>query len=238
MNTTLTRREFSAQVVLAAGALVSGPAFAAKGENMDIELKKLPYAESALEPVISANTVSFHYGKHHAGYVKTLNGLIKDTRYDGMSLEEIVKASSADGNVAVVNNVAVFNNAAQIWNHTFYWETLAPEGKGGEPPSELKLAMESAFGSVDACKAALVDAAVRRFGSGWAWLVAQDGKLAVVSTANAETPLTQSGVKPLAVVDVWEHAYYLDWQNRRADYAKAIVDRLFDWGAISARFAG
>ena len=238
MKTTLTRREFSAQVVLAAGALVSGPAFAAKGENMDIELKKLPYAESALEPVISANTVSFHYGKHHAGYVKTLNGLIKDTRYDGMSLEEIVKASSADGNVAVVNNVAVFNNAAQIWNHTFYWETLAPEGKGGALSSELKLAMESAFGSVDACKAALVDAAVRRFGSGWAWLVAQDGKLAVVSTANAETPLTQSGVKPLAVVDVWEHAYYLDWQNRRADYAKAVVDRLFDWGAISGRFAG
>ena len=224
----VTRREFVAGAMV---ALAAPAAFAAKGENMkEIELEKLPYAEDALAPVISANTVSFHYGKHHAGYVKTLNGLVAGTKYEGLPLVEIVRTSSADG------NAAVFNNAAQTWNHAFYWNTLAPEGKGGEPSAALAKAIEAAFGSLDACKAALADAAVKRFGSGWAWLIAEGGKLSIVSTPNAETPIVRAGVTPLAVVDVWEHAYYLDWQNRRADHVKDVIGRLFSWKAISDRF--
>ena len=197
----------------------------------EVELEKLPYAEDALAPVISANTVSFHYGKHHAGYVKTLNSLIAGTKYEGLPLAEIVRAASADG------NASVFNNAAQTWNHTFYWNTLAPEGKGGEPSAAFVKAVEAAFGSMDACKAALADAAVKRFGSGWAWLIAEGGKLSIVSTPNAETPIVRPGVTPLAVVDVWEHAYYLDWQNRRADHVKDVIGKLFSWKAVSDRFA-
>ena len=197
----------------------------------EVELEKLPYAEDALVPVISANTVSFHYGKHHAGYVKTLNSLIAGTKYEGLPLAEIVRAASADG------NASVFNNAAQTWNHTFYWNTLAPEGKGGEPSAAFVKAVEAAFGSMDACKAALADAAVKRFGSGWAWLIAEGGKLSIVSTPNAETPIVRPGVTPLAVVDVWEHAYYLDWQNRRADHVKDVIGKLFSWKAVSDRFA-
>ena len=131
----------------------------------------------------------------------------------------------------------MFNNAAQAWNHTFYWNTLAPKGKGGAPSDALRAAIDAAFGSFDACKAALADAAVKRFGSGWAWLVRRNGALAVESTSNAETPAVDPAVTPLAVVDVWEHAYYLDWQNRRADYVKAVIGELFDWNRISARFA-
>ena len=197
----------------------------------EVALEKLPYAEDALAPVISANTVSFHYGKHHAGYVKTLNSLIAGTKYEGLPLAEIVRAASADG------NASVFNNAAQTWNHTFYWNTLAPEGKGGEPSAAFVKAVEAAFGSMDACKAALADAAVKRFGSGWAWLIAEGGKLSIVSTPNAETPIVRLGVTPLAVVDVWEHAYYLDWQNRRADHVKDVIGKLFSWKSISDRFA-
>ena len=196
----------------------------------EIELEKLPYAEGDLAPVISAQTVSFHYGKHHAGYVKTLNGLIADGAFAG-SLIDIVRAAAKAG------NAAVFNNAAQAWNHTFYWNTLAPKGKGGAPSDALRAAIDAAFGSFDACKAALADAAVKRFGSGWAWLVRRNGALAVESTSNAETPAVDPAVTPLAVVDVWEHAYYLDWQNRRADYVKAVIGELFDWNRISARFA-
>ena len=228
----MTRKEFALQSVCAVAACAAAPAFSAKGKPMkEIELEKLPYAEDALAPVISANTVSFHYGKHHAGYVKTLNGLIAGTKYAELSLAEIVRASAADG------NAAVFNNAAQTWNHTFYWNTLAPAGTGGEPSAALSAAITAAFGSLEACKAALADAAVKRFGSGWAWLIAEGGKLAIVSTPNAETPIVRAGVTPLAVVDVWEHAYYLDWQNRRADHVKDVIGKLFSWKAISDRFA-
>ena len=197
----------------------------------EIALEKLPYAEDALAPVISAQTISFHYGRHHAGYIKTLNGLIAGTKYADLPLEGIVRAAWADG------AMAVFNNAAQTWNHTFYWESLAPESQGGTPSDALLKAAEAAFGSFDACKDALADAAVKRFGSGWAWLVAENGRLAVESTPNAETPIVRAGAKPLAVVDVWEHAYYLDWQNRRADYAKALVGRLMNWKKASERLA-
>ena len=161
----MTRRGF---IGVAAGAAASGMALVAKGEMKmkEIKLEALPYAEDALAPAISARTISFHYGKHHAGYVKTLNGLIAGTSYAGLALEEIVRTAFARG------DTAIFNNAAQAWNHRFYWNSLAPAGKGGAPSAALLAAIEAAFGSLDACKAALADAAVKRFGSGWAWLVA------------------------------------------------------------------
>ena len=197
----------------------------------EIPLASLPYADDALSPTVSAKTISFHYGKHHAGYVKTLNGLVAGTKYEGLSLEEIVSASRDAG------DAAIFNNAAQIWNHDFYWRSLAPAGKGGEPSTKLLAAINSSFGSLDACKAALADAAVKRFGSGWAWLVAKDGKLVVESTSNADTPCGKADVKPLLVIDVWEHAYYLDWQNARAAYVKAVVDGHLNWSFASSNFA-
>ena len=196
----------------------------------EITLSPLPYAADALAPAISAKTISFHYGKHHAGYVKTLNGLVAGTKYEGLPLGEIVAAARDAG------DTAVFNNAAQAWNHDFYWNSLAPADKGGEPPAELRAAIDAAFGSLDACKAALADAATKRFGSGWAWLVAKDGRLTVESTANADTPYGRPGVTPLLVIDVWEHAYYLDWQNARAAYVKAIVDGHLNWAFASRNF--
>ena len=197
----------------------------------EITLAPLPYADDALAPTVSAKTISFHYGKHHAGYVKALNGLIAGTKYEGFPLEGIVAASRDAG------DTAIFNNAAQIWNHDFYWRSLAPAGKGGEPSAELLAAVNVSFGSLDACKAALAEAAVKRFGSGWAWLAAKDGKLVVESTSNADTPCGKADVKPLLVIDVWEHAYYLDWQNARAAYVKAVVDGHLNWSFASSNFA-
>jgi Fe-Mn family superoxide dismutase len=187
-----------------------------------IVLPPLPYAENALEPVISAKTLSFHYGKHHKAYVDNLNKLIAGTDYSALSLEEIIKGSAGRPERA-----AIFNNAAQIWNHTFYWNSLSPKG-GGEPPAALKNMLEASFGSVEAFKKELTAAAVSQFGSGWAWLILVDGKLKVVKTANAEDPLT-TGKKPLLTIDVWEHAYYLDYQNRRPDYVNAVLDKLINW---------
>ena len=187
-----------------------------------IVLPPLPYAENALEPVISAKTLSFHYGKHHKAYVDNLNKLITGTDYSDLSLEEIIK-----GTVGRPERAAIFNNAAQIWNHTFYWNSLSPKG-GGEPPAALKHKIEASFGSVDAFKKEFTAAAVSQFGSGWAWLILEDGKLKVVKTANAEDPLT-TGKKPLLTIDVWEHAYYLDYQNRRPDYVNAVLDKLINW---------
>ena len=230
MKTEITRRRFAAG---AACAVLASCADVMKGKTAmnEITLSPLPYADDALAPAVSAKTISFHYGKHHAGYVKTLNGLISGTGYEGLSLEAIVRKARE------MKDTAVFNNAAQIWNHDFYWNSLAPSGKGGEPSATLLAAINEAFGSLDACKTALADAAVKRFGSGWAWLVAKDGKLSVESTANADTPFGQPSVKPILVIDVWEHAYYLDWQNARATYVKAIVDGHLDWNAASRRFA-
>jgi len=188
-----------------------------------VDLPPLPYPDDALEPVISARTLSFHYGKHHKGYYDNLNKLVADTPMAGMSLEQII-AESADK----PDLVSIFNNAAQTWNHTFFWKSLTPKG-GGEPPAALKQRIEASFGSMDACKKAWAGAATTQFGSGWAWLVQQpDGRLTVTKTSNAETPLTQ-GMKPLLVIDVWEHAYYLDYQNRRADYVAAVLDQLANW---------
>jgi superoxide dismutase, Fe-Mn family len=185
-------------------------------------LPPLPYPENALEPVISANTIGFHYGKHHKTYVDNLNKFVEGTDYAGMPLEEIVLGAYGKPEAK-----AIFNNAAQIWNHTFYWQCLSPKG-GGEPPAALKTLIEDSFESVDACKKELAAKAVSQFGSGWAWLVLDNGKLSVTSTGNAEVPLT-SGLKPVLVIDVWEHAYYLDYQNRRPDYVNAVIDRLIDW---------
>lgn len=185
-------------------------------------LPPLPYAENALEPVITAHTIGFHYGKHHQAYVDNLNKLVAGTEYAALSLEKIIAAAAGQPEKS-----AIFNNAAQIWNHTFYWQSMRAKG-GGEPPASLKEKMEASFGSVDACKKELAGTAVAQFGSGWAWLVLDGDKLKVVKTANADTPLT-TGMKPLLTVDVWEHAYYLDYQNRRADYVSAVLDKLINW---------
>ena len=185
-------------------------------------LTPLPYAENALEPVITAKTISFHYGKHHKGYVDNLNKLISGTDYSELSLEEIIKRTAGKS-----ERMAIFNNAAQTWNHSFYWNSLSPKG-GGEPPAALKQKIEASFGSVDACKKELASASVSQFGSGWAWLILENGLLKVVKTANADDPLT-TGMKPLLTIDVWEHAYYLDYQNRRADYVNAVLDKLINW---------
>jgi superoxide dismutase, Fe-Mn family len=186
-------------------------------------LPPLPYAENALDPVISTNTIGFHYGKHHKGYVDTLNKLIAGTELSNHSLEKLIAETAGKP-----DKVAIFDNAAQTWNHTFYWRSLRPKG-GGEPPAALKQRIEASFGNLDACKKELATAATTEFGSGWAWLVLEADKLKVVKTANAETPLTK-GVKPLLTIDVWEHAYYLDYQNRRADYVNAVLDKLINWG--------
>ena len=186
-------------------------------------LPVLPFADNALDPVISANTLSFHYGKHHKTYVDNLNKLVTGTELADLSLEQVIAASSGRA-----DKVGIFNNAAQIWNHTFYWNSLTPKG-GGEPPAALKQKIEADFGTVEACKQELVAAATTQFGSGWAWLVQDGGKLKVVKTANANVPSTE-GMKPLLVIDVWEHAYYLDYQNRRVDYVNATIDRLINWG--------
>ena len=182
----------------------------------------LPYAENTLEPVITAKTLSFHYGKHHKGYVDNLNRLIAGTEYADLSLEKIISSTAGKP-----EKTAIFNNAAQTWNHTFYWNSMKPNG-GGEPPAALLQEIVASFGSLDACKKELASAAVSQFGSGWAWLVLEGGKLKVVKTANADDPLT-TDMKPLLTIDVWEHAYYLDYQNRRVDYANAVLDKLINW---------
>jgi superoxide dismutase, Fe-Mn family len=185
-------------------------------------LPALPYVENALDPIITANTLRYHYGKHHKGYVDNLNKLIAGAQLANLSLEKLITATTDKA-----DKIAIFNNAAQTWNHTFYWRSLRPKG-GGEPPAALKHRIEASFGTLDACKKELATAATTQFGSGWAWLVLDADKLKVVKTGNAETPLTKS-MKPLLTIDVWEHAYYLDYQNRRADYVNAVLDKLINW---------
>ncbi len=187
-----------------------------------LSLPPLPYADNALEPVISAKTLSFHHGKHHRTYVENTNKLIAGTELADLPLNQIVTLTAGRADRA-----NIFNNAAQAWNHGFYWHCLKPKG-GGEPPAALKQKMEEAFGSVDACRKELASNAIAQFGSGWAWLVLDDSKLKVVKTANADTPLTQ-GLRPLLTIDVWEHAYYLDYQNKRADHVNVVIDKLTNW---------
>ena len=182
----------------------------------------LPYADSALDPVISANTIGFHYGKHHKAYVDNLNKLTAGTEFAGLSLEKIITATAGKADKA-----GIFNNAAQNWNHTFYWQSLSPKG-GGQPPAVLKQKIEASFGTIDACKKELATAATTQFGSGWAWLVLDGYKLKVAKTGNADSPLTK-GMKPLLAIDVWEHAYYLDYQNRRPEHVNAVLEKLINW---------
>ena len=194
-----------------------------KTESASHVLPPLPYPDNALDPVISANTLSFHYGKHHKTYIDNLNKLIAGTELEHLSLEEIIASVAGKA-----DKTGIFNNAAQVWNHTFYWNSLTPKG-GGEPPAALKQKIEASFGSVEACKKELATAATTQFGSGWAWLVQDGDKLQVSKTGNADLPLTK-GIKPILTIDVWEHAYYLDYQNRRVDYVNAVLDKLINWG--------
>ena len=221
-RTTLNRRELLLASAAGAAMLTLGGLPGAARGAAPVVLPPLPWAEGALAPVISANTIGFHYGKHHQGYVTNLNKLTGGTPFADQSLEQIVRATAGKADQA-----AIFNNAAQVWNHTFYWQSLRPNG-GGEPPAALKAKLEASFGSVDACREELSKAATSQFGSGWAWLVADGDALKVVKTGNAETPLT-GAMRPLVTIDVWEHAYYLDYQNRRADYVAAVLDKLINW---------
>jgi Fe-Mn family superoxide dismutase len=198
-------------------------ATAAAPASGSITQPPLPYADNALDPVISSNTLGFHYGKHHKAYVDNLNKAIAGTPYADMSLEKMIT-----GTYGKADQTAIYNNAAQTWNHNFYWKSLKPGG-GGEPPAALKQKIDAAFGSVDACKKELLTAATSQFGSGWAWLVSDGGKLAVVKTGNADSPLVKNQ-KALLTIDVWEHAYYLDYQNRRPDHVTAVLDKLINWG--------
>ena len=193
---------------------------------MAFELPALPYAINALEPHISQETLEYHHGKHHNTYVVKLNGLIDGTEFADKSLEEIIKASTG----------GVFNNAAQIWNHTFYWHCLSPNA-GGEPSGEVADAIAKAFGSFEAFKAKFTDMAINNFGSSWTWLVKKaDGSLDIVNTSNAGTPLTEEGVTPLLTVDLWEHAYYIDYRNLRPDYMNAFW-ALVNWDFVAKNLA-
>jgi Fe-Mn family superoxide dismutase len=184
---------------------------------MPIELPSLPWAENALAPHISAETIQYHYGKHHQTYVTNLNKLIEGTPFASKSLEQIVKSSEG----------GMFNNAAQVWNHTFYWNSMKPGG-GGKPTGKIAQAIDSSFGGYDKFRQEFANAGATQFGSGWAWLVEEGGKLAIKKTPNAETPLTTSA-KPLLTMDVWEHAYYIDFRNARPKYIDTFLDHLLSW---------
>ncbi len=193
---------------------------------MEHTLPTLPYALDALQPHISKETLEYHYGKHHQTYVTNLNNLIKGTDFEPLSLEDIVRKSSG----------GVFNNAAQVWNHTFYWHCLSPNG-GGLPTGALAAAIDAKWGSFEEFKKAFSQTAITTFGSGWAWLVKKaDGSLDLVSTSNAATPLTHDGLTPLLTCDVWEHAYYVDYRNKRPDYVAAFWN-LVNWEFAAANLA-
>jgi Fe-Mn family superoxide dismutase len=229
--TSVNRRRF----LIAASGAVLAATFAGFPRRMRaaaaVNLPPLPYADNALEPVISGSTLHFHYGKHHQGYIDNLNKLIAGTEFADLLLERIITATAGKPETAMI-----FNNAAQAWNHTFYWRSLRPNG-GGAPPAGLKQKIDATFGSVENCKKELANAAVTQFASGWAWLVEDGGQLKVVKTANAGNPMTQ-GMKPLLTIDVWEHAYYLDYQNRRADYVNAVLDKLINWEFAAENLGG
>lgn len=188
------------------------------------QLPPLPYALEALEPIISRETLEYHYGKHHAAYVDKLNTLIQGTEYADMPLVDVVRTATGP----------VFNNAAQVWNHTFYWNCLSPDG-GGAPDSQIATAIDRDFSSFEAFRKRFTETASSHFGSGWAWLVHQpSGKLEILSTANADTPL-RNGATPLLTCDVWEHAYYIDYRNRRPDYLEAFWNRV-NWAFVNQQF--
>jgi Fe-Mn family superoxide dismutase len=190
-------------------------------ESGPFKLAPLPWAENALEPTISARTIGLHYGKHHATYVKKLNELVAGTRFADMKLEQVIAETAGKD-----EHRKIFNNAAQDWNHTFFWSCLRPGGAA--PSGELARRIESDLGGMDAFRKKFSQTAVDTFGSGWAWLVDKGGKLEIVSTSNAGTPLT-TGATPLLTIDVWEHAYYVDYENRRPEFVDAVIGKLLDW---------
>jgi Fe-Mn family superoxide dismutase len=193
---------------------------------MSIKLPELPYDKAALGPYISAKTLEFHYVKHHAGYVKKLNGLVKGTPLAEETLENIIKKTAKDASQS-----AIFNNAAQGWNHSFYWQSMK-KGGGGIPSGAIADKIKADFGGYDKFIEEFKKAGLGQFGSGWAWLVVKDGKLAIMKTSNADTPIAH-GIKPLLTIDVWEHAYYLDYQNKRGDYIDAYVKNLINWDFVN-----
>ncbi|UAT43319.1 superoxide dismutase [Anaplasmataceae bacterium AB001_6] len=197
---------------------------------MSFSLMDLPFKHDALEPFMSAQTLSFHHGKHHAGYIQKLNTLIKDTKYENMSLEDIIKDVPAGTNI--------FNNAAQVWNHNFFWQSIKPNG-GGQPTEDLLKLIENQFTSVDKFIEEFKNTAMSQFGSGWAWLEydLKSQNLNINKTGNAETPLTEKNKVPLLTVDVWEHAYYLDYQNLRPKYLDTIFSNLINWDFAKINFS-
>ncbi len=238
----LTRRSFCKSTIAVAALTLMGARMAVtnrayaetnttsivnKENNMTFTLPELPYAGDALEPYISANTLSFHHGKHHQAYVTNLNNLIKDSDLAKLSLEEIIKKTAGDSAKA-----GIFNNAAQVWNHTFYWNSMKPSG-GGAPKGKIADKITKDFGSFDAFKEAFKTAGATQFGSGWAWLVLENGTLKVTKTPNADLPMVHNQTAILTM-DVWEHAYYLDYQNRRPDYITTFLDKLVNWDFANA----
>ena len=195
---------------------------------MSFELPSLPYANDALAPYMSAETLDFHHGKHHQTYVTNLNNLLKDHELQSSSLEDIVVKASKDASMA-----GIFNNAGQHWNHILFWQCMKPNG-GGPIPSELEGRLNSDFGSVEQFKEAFIQAGTTQFGSGWAWLAIDNGKLVVTKSPNASNPLVD-GMKPILGCDVWEHSYYIDYRNKRPDYLKAFLDSLVNWEFVASQ---
>lgn len=193
---------------------------------MTFEIPSLPYASDALAPYMSSETLDFHHGKHHQTYVTNLNNLVKDTDMQDSSLEEIVVKSSKDPSMA-----GIFNNAGQHWNHILFWQCMKPNG-GGSMPSELESRITSDLGGIDQFKEAFIQAGITQFGSGWAWLAIDNGKLVVTKSPNASNPLVD-GMKPILGCDVWEHSYYIDYRNKRPDYLKAFLDSMVNWEFVA-----
>jgi superoxide dismutase, Fe-Mn family len=196
-------------------------------DKMSFQLPPLPYAKNALEPYVSEKTIEFHYGKHHQAYVTNLNNLLAGHPLEKESLESIIMKSAKDPSMQ-----GIFNNAAQVWNHTFFWSCMKPQG-GGEPPQKVKEALEKAFGGVAQFKEQFKQAAITQFGSGWAWLVLDNGTLKITKTSNADLPMAHAQ-KAVLTCDVWEHAYYLDYQNRRPDFVQTFLDSLINWDFVAA----
>ena len=195
---------------------------------MTFELPSLPYASDALAPYMSSETLDFHHGKHHQTYVTNLNNFVKDTDVQDSSLEEIVVKSSKDPSMA-----GIFNNAGQHWNHILFWQCMKPNG-GGSMPSELESRITSDLGGIDQFKEAFIQAGITQFGSGWAWLAIDNGKLVVTKSPNASNPLVD-GMKPILGCDVWEHSYYIDYRNKRPDYLKAFLDSMVNWEFVASQ---
>jgi Fe-Mn family superoxide dismutase len=239
----LSRRQFfkgalcgsaflSAEFLALKSRLNASPAIHLSQEQIPsiFKLPPLPYAENALEPYISTKTIGFHYGKHHQAYIDNINKLVQNTEFVKLSLEDIIKMSAGDS-----SKVSIFNNAAQAWNHTFYWKSMKANG-GGSPGKKLADKIAASFASFDNFKKEFMEAAATLFGSGWVWLVVEGDSLKIAKTANADNPLTKAQI-PLLTIDVWEHAYYLDYQNRRKDYIAAFVDHLINWDFAQENFA-